>query len=67
MTTYEGRHNHDVPAARSSSHSIASNTASQLKSQNTSTEKLASMNEIYLRSNNHEEVSRLRLKEEKIT
>ena len=30
ITTYEGKHNHDVPAARNSSHNIANN-ASQFK------------------------------------
>ncbi|KAM1358098.1 hypothetical protein ACFX1Q_045098 [Malus domestica] len=31
ITTYEGKHNHDVPAARNSSHNTANNSASQLK------------------------------------
>ncbi|KAM5581317.1 hypothetical protein ABKV19_010508 [Rosa sericea] len=31
ITTYEGKHNHDVPAARNSSHNIANNNASQFK------------------------------------
>ncbi|KAM1187572.1 hypothetical protein ACFX2J_023480 [Malus domestica] len=31
ITTYEGKHNHDVPAARNSSHSTANNSASLLK------------------------------------
>lgn len=30
ITTYEGKHNHDVPAARNSSHNMANNNASQL-------------------------------------
>ncbi|KAL5055214.1 hypothetical protein RYX36_035896 [Vicia faba] len=35
MTTYEGKHNHDVPAAKTNSHTFANNkNASQLKSQN---------------------------------
>jgi hypothetical protein len=35
MTTYEGKHNHDVPAAKTNSHTLASNnSASELKSQN---------------------------------
>ncbi|XP_057482264.1 probable WRKY transcription factor 4 [Actinidia eriantha] len=31
VTTYEGKHNHDVPAARNSSHNTANNSLSQLK------------------------------------
>ncbi|KAL6287815.1 hypothetical protein ACE6H2_012205 [Prunus campanulata] len=31
ITTYEGKHNHDVPAARNSSHNTANNNVSQLK------------------------------------
>jgi len=35
LTTYEGKHNHDVPAAKTNSHNLASNnSASLLKSQN---------------------------------
>lgn len=31
ITTYEGKHSHDVPAAKNSSHNLANSTASQLK------------------------------------
>jgi hypothetical protein len=31
ITTYEGKHNHDVPAAKSSSHDIAGYAASKIK------------------------------------
>ncbi|XP_048327518.2 probable WRKY transcription factor 3 [Ziziphus jujuba] len=31
ITTYEGKHNHDVPAARNSSHNTANNNGQQLK------------------------------------
>ncbi|KAK4780851.1 hypothetical protein SAY87_016957 [Trapa incisa] len=38
ITTYEGKHNHDVPAARSSSHSVANSLASQLRHQITASD-----------------------------
>lgn len=31
ITTYEGKHNHDVPAARNSSHNMVNNSLSQTK------------------------------------
>lgn len=36
ITTYEGKHNHDVPAAKTNSHTVANNSASHslLKAQN---------------------------------
>ncbi|KAJ9554429.1 hypothetical protein OSB04_018474 [Centaurea solstitialis] len=34
ITTYEGKHNHDVPAAKNSSHSMAAATTSQLQPAN---------------------------------
>ncbi|XP_059278347.1 probable WRKY transcription factor 4 [Lycium ferocissimum] len=34
ITTYEGKHNHDVPAARNSSHNTANNSVSQLRPHN---------------------------------
>ena len=67
ITTYEGKHNHDVPAAKTNSHTIAINNASQLKSQNTSSEK-SSFGSIGIGGGNEQQpVARLRLKEEQIT
>ncbi|CAK7326147.1 unnamed protein product [Dovyalis caffra] len=60
ITTYEGKHNHDVPAAKNSSHNTVNSNASQLKPQ--TLEKHASNNR-----NNQQPVARLRLKEEQIT
>ncbi|KAG2261578.1 hypothetical protein Bca4012_013708 [Brassica carinata] len=53
VTTYEGKHNHDVPASRNSSHQLRPNN----NLHNTSTVNL----------NQEQPVARLRLKEEKIT
>lgn len=61
ITTYEGKHNHEVPTAKSSSHNTASSNASQLKPLNVVGEKLA------LTNSNQQPVARLRLKEEQIT
>ncbi|KAL2349190.1 hypothetical protein Fmac_003190 [Flemingia macrophylla] len=66
ITTYEGKHNHDVPAAKTNSHTMAINTASQLKSQNSNPEKL-SFGSRDTGSNEQQPVARLRLKEEQIT
>ncbi|KAJ7953869.1 WRKY transcription factor [Quillaja saponaria] len=66
ITTYEGKHNHDVPAAKTSSHNIASNSASQLKSNTTVTEK-HTFNNRDLAGNDQRPVASLRLKEEQIT
>nr|AEO31507.2 WRKY transcription factor 2-4 [Dimocarpus longan] len=58
ITTYEGKHNHDVPAAKTSSHSTANSNASQIKPQNAKTD---------FGNNNQQPVARLRLKEEHLT
>lgn len=34
ITTYEGKHTHDVPAAKNSSHNMANNSTSQLQPPN---------------------------------
>ncbi|KAL9276723.1 hypothetical protein ACSQ67_025736 [Phaseolus vulgaris] len=39
VTTYEGKHNHDVPTVKTNSHTLANNTASQLKPKNVTDEK----------------------------
>ncbi|XP_061369670.1 probable WRKY transcription factor 4 [Gastrolobium bilobum] len=66
ITTYEGKHNHDVPAAKTNSHTIANNSASQLRSQNTIPEK-HSLGSRGIGGNEQPPVAHLRLKEEQIT
>lgn len=67
ITTYEGKHNHDVPLGKTSSHSSVSSNISQLKSQNIVTEKKNSSNNTD-RGNSHQQpTGLLRLKEEQIT
>lgn len=58
ITTYEGKHNHDVPAAKNSSHNTANNNTSQIQPQNARTD---------FGNNNQQPVARLRLKEEHLT
>ena len=53
VTTYEGKHNHDLPASKSSSHATAA--AAQLRPENR-----------HGGSANQQPVARLRLKEEHI-
>ncbi|XP_002512134.3 probable WRKY transcription factor 3 [Ricinus communis] len=66
VTTYEGKHNHDVPAAKGSSHNIAHSNSSELKQQNV--EKNAVNNRRRDSStNNRPPIAQLRLKEEQIT
>ncbi|KAH9774070.1 putative WRKY transcription factor 4 [Citrus sinensis] len=55
ITTYEGKHNHDVPAGKNSSHNTANSNASQIKPHNTGTN---------FGNNNQQPIARLRLKEE---
>ncbi|KAG2409324.1 WRKY transcription factor 3 WRKY DNA-binding protein [Vigna angularis] len=63
ITTYEGKHNHDVPAAKTNSHTLANNSSTQLKAQNAMPdEKMHSF-----RGSEQRPVASLRLKEEKIT
>ncbi|NP_001303195.1 probable WRKY transcription factor 4 [Brassica napus] len=56
VTTYEGKHNHDLPASKSSSHAAAAAAAAQLRPEN----RLANLN------HQQQPVARLRLKEEQI-
>ncbi|OMO93362.1 DNA-binding WRKY [Corchorus capsularis] len=67
ITTYEGKHNHEVPAAKTSSHNTANNTASQVRMQNMVTDKHAASNRADFGNNSQQPVARLRLKEEQIT
>ncbi|XVF03268.1 hypothetical protein REPUB_Repub04eG0246700 [Reevesia pubescens] len=67
ITTYEGKHNHDVPAAKTSSHNTGNSNASQVRTQNVVTEKHAIHNSADFGNNSQQPVARLRLKEEQIT
>ncbi|XAR55906.1 hypothetical protein NMG60_11036142 [Bertholletia excelsa] len=66
ITTYEGKHNHDVPAARNSSHSMTNNTAPQLMPQNATSDKHALSRNTDFGNNNSQFVASLRFKEELI-
>ncbi|XP_021905342.1 serine/threonine-protein kinase STE7 homolog, partial [Carica papaya] len=66
ITTYEGKHNHDVPAARNSSHNTVSNNASQLKPQQAVAGKYPLLRDMDFGSSDKRPVL-LQLKEEKIT
>lgn len=60
ITTYEGKHNHEVPAAKTNSHTIANNSASsQLRPHNSTMPDRHGFNQ--------HPVARLRLKEEQIS
>ncbi|RYR60548.1 hypothetical protein Ahy_A04g017603 isoform B [Arachis hypogaea] len=65
ITTYEGKHNHDVPAARSSSHNTASNNSVPLKPHNPVPQKHPLLKDMDFGSNDQRPVH-LRLKEEQI-
>ncbi|KAK7295416.1 hypothetical protein RJT34_18324 [Clitoria ternatea] len=65
ITTYEGKHNHDVPAARNSSHNTASGNSMPLKPNNVVQEKHPLLKDMDFGSNDQRPVH-LRLKEEQI-
>ncbi|KAK7340589.1 hypothetical protein VNO77_21296 [Canavalia gladiata] len=65
ITTYEGKHNHDVPAARNSSHNSASSNSMPLKPHNVAPEKHPLLKDMDFGSNDQRPVH-LRLKEEQI-
>ncbi|MCD7468649.1 putative WRKY transcription factor 4, partial [Datura stramonium] len=67
ITTYEGKHNHDVPAARNSSHNTANNSMSQLRPHNPVVNKPAAMQRTDFPSNEQQPIALLRFKEEQIT
>ncbi|KAK9107426.1 hypothetical protein Syun_023437 [Stephania yunnanensis] len=68
ITTYEGKHNHDVPAARNSSHhNAANNSVPSLKSKFDNAEKHAMSNEVEFTGNTHQSASLSRLKEERVS
>ncbi|CAN6727438.1 unnamed protein product [Malus baccata var. baccata] len=64
ITTYEGKHNHDVPASRTSSHYTGNNNASILRSTNPGNGKV---NQMDLRNRDQQPIASLRLKGEQIT
>lgn len=65
ITTYEGKHNHDVPAARHSSHNTASSNSMPSKPQPVAAEKHPLLKDMEFGNNNQRPVH-LRLKEEQI-
>ncbi|XP_065856127.1 probable WRKY transcription factor 3 [Euphorbia lathyris] len=65
ITTYEGKHNHDVPAARHSSHNAANSNALQLKPQKLVANKHSMIEGMDLGNSDQRPVL-LRLKEEEI-
>lgn len=67
ITTYEGKHNHDVPAAKHSSHSTANNNAPQIRPHNPLAEKHGLVNRIDYGGSDQQAVSLLRFKEEQVT
>ncbi|CAN1248395.1 Probable WRKY transcription factor 3 [Linum perenne] len=68
ITTYEGKHNHDVPAGRNSSHNKGSNYGAQTKIQSTVADKpqLPSMEGMNYGNNEEQRPVLLRLKEEEV-
>ncbi|GKU97272.1 hypothetical protein SLEP1_g10440 [Rubroshorea leprosula] len=62
ITTYEGKHNHDVPAARNSSHNIANSSAMQLKPDKVVTEPILKEGDF----GNNQRPILLQLKEEQV-
>lgn len=68
ITTYEGKHNHDVPVAKTNSHTLANNSASQLKAQKFAIPDVKhSSSSRGVTGNEQRPVASLRLKEEQIT
>lgn len=67
ITTYEGKHNHDVPAAKTSSHSTANAAASQLRPLNALTERQRASNRVEYRSNEQRRIGLPHFKEEQTT
>ncbi|CAK8540677.1 unnamed protein product [Lathyrus sativus] len=65
ITTYEGKHNHDVPAARNSSHSTANSNSMPSKPQARVPEKHPLLKDMEF-GNNDQRPVHLRLKEEQI-
>ncbi|KAK9272715.1 hypothetical protein L1049_003092 [Liquidambar formosana] len=66
ITTYEGKHNHDVPAARNSSHNTANSNAAQLNPHKVVAERHPLLKERDFGNKNQRSVAVLQLKEEEI-
>ncbi|KAI3467291.1 hypothetical protein Pfo_023954 [Paulownia fortunei] len=66
ITTYEGKHNHDVPAAKTSNHNTA-NAASQLRPHNAVIDRQMANRRMQFGNNEQQPVALLRFKEEQIT
>lgn len=67
ITTYEGKHNHDVPAARNSSHNTTNNSVSQMRPHNPVVDKQDATRRIGFSNNEQQPIALLRLKEEQVT
>ncbi|KAI3452878.1 hypothetical protein Pfo_009541 [Paulownia fortunei] len=66
ITTYEGKHNHDVPAAKTSSHSTAS-ASSQMRPHNPVVDRPMANRGMEFGNKEQQPVALLRFKEERIT
>lgn len=66
ITTYEGKHTHDVPAAKNSSHNTV-NATSQLRPNNTLMDRQMANRRMDFANNDQQSVALLRFKEEQIT
>lgn len=66
ITTYEGKHNHDVPAAKNSSHNTANNTAPHLKPHSIAADRHGVIRSEFS-NNDQQPIELLRFKEEQIT
>ncbi|OIT37599.1 PREDICTED: probable WRKY transcription factor 4 [Nicotiana attenuata] len=67
ITTYEGKHNHDVPAARNSSHNTANNSVSQMRPHNPVVDKQDATRRTGFSNNEQQPIELLRFKEEQVT
>ena len=65
VTTYEGKHSHDLPAARKISHNTSNSNTSQVKSQKAVAKKPALLEEVVFRNNDQRPVL-VQLKEEQL-
>ncbi|KAF5752073.1 WRKY transcription factor 05 [Tripterygium wilfordii] len=66
VTTYEGKHDHDIPAAISSSHNTVNSNAFQLKQQDQVKERHSLFDKTGSANGNKQPIARLWLKEEQI-
>ncbi|KAF8369419.1 hypothetical protein HHK36_032564 [Tetracentron sinense] len=66
ITTYEGKHNHDVPVAKNSSHNTANSNVPQLRAHTMLSEKHALLKKMDLGNNDQQPVTLQQLKAEQI-